>query len=178
MKGSANCHFISIVAVFMTMLMVVIFTHSVFAHVSSYTPIGYTRIVVNAMYIVTTGKISSVNKLFKIVLPVIGMLVFNTIGLTAHASMQSSHAGMEGMGHSSRMLSCANLCFSVPTSKNEDVDFFEENEEKDKYLEPDYASLVTPVSYLAKHKDEALLATKFDPPPGQPGYIRLSVFRA
>lgn len=126
----------------------------------------------------TTGKIGSVNKLFKIMLPVIGMLIFNTIGLTAHASMQSSHGTMRGMTHSSSTLSCANLCFSVPTGKDEDIEFFVEDNNKDKYQEPDYASMVTPVSYLAKHKRQALLAAKFDPPPGRPSYIRLSVLRA
>ena len=112
----------------------------------------------------------------KFLLPILGILVFNTVGMTGHASMSSAH-GSHGATQSSQSLSCASLCMNLPANRGfDDEQRFKDNDE-DEINIPTYVALLEPVSDSVVHKGRAYLASKFDPPPGPPGYILNGVFR-
>jgi hypothetical protein len=111
--------------------------------------------------------------LLNVILPLIGVLIFNTLGMTAHASMNSSH----GSSNNNQTLSCASLCLNLPANRGAEDKDIHENDDEDEYVEPSFFALLEPISEIVVHENEAYLATKFDPPPGPPGYILHAVFR-
>lgn len=114
--------------------------------------------------------------LIRFVLPVLGILVFNTVGMTGHASMSSSH-GSHGAAQASQSLSCASLCMNLPAGRESEKEQLVDDKDEDELKTPFYLSLLEPISDSVVHEGRTYLATKFDPPPEPPGYILHGVFR-
>lgn len=112
----------------------------------------------------------------RFVLPLLGLLVFNTAGVMGHASMSAAH-GSHGTTQSSQSLSCASLCMNLPVNRGFDDEQQFRDDDEDNFSHSTYADLLEPVSDSAVHEGRAHLVSKFDPPPGPPGYILNGVFR-
>lgn len=103
------------------------------------------------------------------------------LGFSVHASAipQTSGHAMGGADHSSGPSNCSTICTSAAPYKDE---FDEEisDDEKDKELSPFY--LLRQTSAIAAienaHEQRTKIALGYDPPPGLPAYILLTVFRA
>lgn len=116
------------------------------------------------------------SKFGNIVLSVISLLVFSTLGISAHSTMVSSHT-QHNSSHASQPLYCASLCISLPNGRLSEDELYAEDKGDDKYEEPDFRKLLVVVSDVNAHSSETSLAVKFEPPPGPPGYILHAVFR-
>lgn len=107
------------------------------------------------------------------------LLVVLSLGFSATGTPQTSRHTMSGMDHSTSASSCAIAC--TPTALHKDEYDDEINpDDKDKDHEPFYLQdQSSAIAALKKeHEQRADVALGYDPPPGLPAYIALTVFRA
>lgn len=92
---------------------------------------------------------------------------------------QTSGHAMNGMDHGVGGSSCAAVCTPVALHKDE---YGDEINQDDKDTDPEPCYLQDQSSAIAalkkQHEQQADVALGYDPPPGLPAYIALTVFRA
>lgn len=116
---------------------------------------------------------------FHLVMSLALAILLNVFLVGAHASALSSASHtMAGTKHSATSLNCMTLCASAAPYKDEELDTVEEDD-GDNSPHPFYVDALHALVAIEKqHTQNALIATRFEPPPGYPAYILFSVFRA
>ena len=105
----------------------------------------------------------------------IGIVFYGAFATSHFAAAQPVH-GAHDMEHG-QTIACITLC--TPTTPRNDSPTFEDNDEDDqKHGVLFYVSSREITSALSfRHSEVARAVTDFEPPPGSPAYIALSVFR-